>query len=34
MVIQGTARFYGEGDFLLAGLGAHEEVVMPHGFNY
>ncbi len=34
MVIQGSARFYGEGDVLLAELGAQEGVVMPHGFKY
>ena len=34
MVIQGAAKFYGEGDVLLAELGAQEGVVMPHGFKY
>ena len=34
MVLQGAARFYGEGDVLFAELGAQEGVVMPHGFKY
>ena len=34
LVIQGAAKFYGEGDVLLAELTAQGGVVMPHGFKY
>ena len=34
MVLQGSVKFYGEGDVLVAELGPHQGAVMPHGFKY
>ena len=34
MVLEGAVKFYGEGDVVLAELGAREGIVIPHGFKY
>ena len=34
MVLKGRARFYGEGDKLLADLGPHEGILLPRNFKY
>ncbi|HEY9532549.1 MAG TPA: hypothetical protein VIQ55_14240 [Burkholderiales bacterium] len=34
MVLKGRARFYGEGDKLLADLGPHEGILVPRNFKY
>ena len=34
MVLKGRARFYGEGDRLLADLGPHEGILVPRNFKY
>lgn len=34
MVLGGRVRFYGEEDKLVAELGVHESILMPHGFPY
>ena len=34
MVLKGRARFYGEGDKLLADLGPHEGILVPRDFKY
>jgi mannose-6-phosphate isomerase-like protein (cupin superfamily) len=34
MVLKGRARFYGEGDRLLAELGPHEGIMVPRHFKY
>lgn len=34
MVLRGRARFYGEGDKLLADLGPHEGILVPRSFKY
>jgi hypothetical protein len=34
MVMQGRARFYGEGDTLIADIGPQEGVLLPRGFKY
>jgi mannose-6-phosphate isomerase-like protein (cupin superfamily) len=34
MVLSGRARFYGEGDQLIADLGQHEGVLLPRGTRY
>ena len=34
MVLAGRARFYAEGDDLLAELGKHEGIAIPRGFRY
>jgi mannose-6-phosphate isomerase-like protein (cupin superfamily) len=34
MVLRGRARFYGEGDKLLADLGPHEGILVPRNFKY
>ena len=34
MVLKGRARFYGEGDKLLADLGPHEGILLPRNFRY
>lgn len=34
MVLGGRARFYGEGDKLLADLGPHEGILVPRSFKY
>src|SRR4051794_37575363 len=34
MVLSGRARFYGEGDVVLADLGKHEGVLLPRGTKY
>ena len=34
MVLSGRARFYGEGDALIAELGKHEGVLLPRGTKY
>lgn len=34
MVLKGRARFYGEGDRLLADLGPHEGILLPRNFKY
>ena len=34
MVLKGRARFYGEGDKLLADLGPHEGILLPRNFQY
>lgn len=34
MVIKGRARFYGEGDRIVAELGPMEGVLIPRGFRY
>jgi mannose-6-phosphate isomerase-like protein (cupin superfamily) len=34
MVFRGRARFYGEGDVLVADLGPMDGVLIPHGFKY
>jgi mannose-6-phosphate isomerase-like protein (cupin superfamily) len=34
MVLSGRARFYGEGDVLLADLGKFEGILIPRGFQY
>jgi mannose-6-phosphate isomerase-like protein (cupin superfamily) len=34
MVMQGRARFYGEGDALIADIGAYEGVLVPRGAKY
>jgi mannose-6-phosphate isomerase-like protein (cupin superfamily) len=33
-VLAGRARFYTEGDALVADLGRHEGVLIPRGFKY
>jgi mannose-6-phosphate isomerase-like protein (cupin superfamily) len=33
-VLSGKARFYGEGDAVLAELGAQEGIMIPRGFKY
>jgi len=33
-VLSGRARFYGEGDKLIADLGPHEGVLIPRGLPY
>jgi mannose-6-phosphate isomerase-like protein (cupin superfamily) len=33
-VLRGAARFYGEGDVVVAELGAHEGILIPRGFSY
>lgn len=33
-VLGGRARFYGEGDVLLAELGKHEGILIPRGLKY
>lgn len=34
MVLKGRARFYGDGDRLLADLGPHEGIMVPRNFRY
>ena len=34
IVMEGRVTFYGEGDVVLAELGAQEGIVIPHGFKY
>ncbi len=34
LVVDGSVRFYGEGDVELAELGTNEGIVIPHGFKY
>ena len=34
LVLEGTVKFYGEGDIALAELNTHEGIVIPHGFKY
>jgi predicted small metal-binding protein/mannose-6-phosphate isomerase-like protein (cupin superfamily) len=34
MVLGGRARYYGEGDVLLAELGKYEGILIPRGFKY
>jgi len=34
MVLSGRARFYGDGDELIADLGPHEGVLVPRGTRY
>jgi mannose-6-phosphate isomerase-like protein (cupin superfamily) len=34
MVLKGRARFYGEGDKVLADLGPHEGILLPRNFKY
>ena len=34
MVLKGRARFYGDGDKLLAELGPHEGILLPRNFKY
>jgi mannose-6-phosphate isomerase-like protein (cupin superfamily) len=34
VVLQGRARFYGEGDAVIADIGQHEAVLIPRGFKY
>lgn len=34
MVLKGRARFYGDGDRLLADLGPHEGILVPRNFRY
>ena len=34
MVMDGRARFYGEGDAVIAELGKHEGILIPRGFRY
>ena len=33
-VISGRARFYGEGDVIIAELGQYEGILIPRGFKY
>ena len=34
MVLKGRARFYGEGNVLIADLGPNEGILVPRGFQY
>jgi mannose-6-phosphate isomerase-like protein (cupin superfamily) len=34
MVLKGRARFYGEGDELIAELGPHDGILLPRHFKY
>lgn len=34
MVLKGRARFYGDGDQLIADLGPHEGIMVPRNFRY
>ena len=34
MVLKGRAKFYGEGDVLIAEIGPHEGVLVPRGVQY
>jgi mannose-6-phosphate isomerase-like protein (cupin superfamily) len=34
MVLKGRARFYGEGDEVIAELGPHDGIMVPRGFKY
>ncbi len=34
MVLEGSVRFYGAGDVVIADLGKHEGILIPRGFRY
>lgn len=34
MVLEGRARYYGEGDVVISELGKHEGILIPRGFSY